>query len=225
MAAKHSSMRSVCLALLLLILPVSAFAQDSITVQSVPFHRFIVNNATLGHYLTPDFNGGVVLNYAHQPFVAPAHIVPLVAGYAPRPDQGLTPVHVWRVNQGSRTYYYYSIYVFPHGSDYTYLGINGYALAKFDSRGTPFHYWYSQSYGYYYTVNGEFPPCCSFAYHDFSWTLPTGGSFIFDRIPEPEDPCEGLEDQRDFCWAQGREWDPELCFCRRQVCDPWCELQ
>jgi hypothetical protein len=36
--------------------------REGLTVQSVPFHRFRVNNATLGHYLTPDFNGGVALN-------------------------------------------------------------------------------------------------------------------------------------------------------------------
>lgn len=224
MVKKTSSVGLLGLALFL-VFSQSAQAQSSINVQSVPFHRFIVNNATLGHYLTPDFNGGVALNYASQPFVAPAHIVPLVPGYAPRADQGLIPVHVWRVVQGSRTYYYYSIYFSSHGSGYTYLGVNGYAMAKFDPRGTPFQYWYSQSYGYYYTVNGEFPPCCTFAYHDFSWTLPTGGTFVFDEIPEPPDPCEGFENQRTLCEAQGREWDPDSCVCRRAFCDPWCELQ
>ena len=222
MLKQLSYTRLLCLALLL-VLCAGAFAQD-ITVQATPLHRFRVSNATLGHYLTPDFNGGVNLNYAYQPFVGQADIVPLVAGYRPRADQQLQAVHVWRVNQNGRIYYYYSIYVFPHGSDYTYLGIIGYALPKFDPRGIPFQYWYSQSYGYYYTVNGEFPPCCSFAYHDTSWNLPVGGSFIFEPIPVPEDPCgpDGPQLQAEC------ESDPEMqwidCSCRPRFCR-FCEIQ
>ena len=218
MVKKTSSMRILGLALFL-VLSVSAFAQE-IVVQAVPFHRFRVSNATLGLYLTPDFNGGVVLNYAYQPFVGQADIVPLVSGYRPRADQQLQPVHVWRVNQNGRIYYYYSIYVFPHGSDYTYLGINGYALPKFDPRGIPFHYWYSQSFGYYYTVNGEFPPCCSFAYHDTSWNLPVGGSFIFEPIPIPPDPCgEDGQQRRDECDLEPEmHWDEPSCSCQPIFC-------
>ena len=226
MFRKTTSITLLCLASLLVISN-SASAQDTISVQAVPLHRFITQNATLGHFLTPNFSEGTGFpyNYAYQPFVGQADIVPLVPGYAPRANQGLIPVHAWQVDQRPRIYYYYSIYFGSHGGDYRYLGVIGYAMAKFDPRGTPFHYWYSQSYGYYYTVNGEYPPCCTFAYHDYSWHLPVGGTFLFDRIPEPEDPCDGLDDQRNFCWAQGREWDPEQCFCRPPVCDPWCEVQ
>ena len=201
-----------CVALLLLFTH-AALAQDTITVQAVPLHRFITQNETLGHYLTPDFNGGVALNYRYQPFVGQADIVPLRPGYAPRADQGLTPVHAWKVDQRPRIYYYYSIYYAPHGSGYTYLGVIGYAMAKFDPRGTPFQYWYSQSYGYYYTVNGEYPPCCTFAYHDTSWRLPVGGSFLFDKIPEPVDPCAGLESERNECINNGNRWNPDTCQC------------
>jgi hypothetical protein len=220
MVKKNSSMRLLGLALFL-VLSVSAFAQDSINVQATPLHRFIVNNATLGHYLTPDFNGGVVLNYAFQPFPSQADIVPLVAGYAPRADQGLFPVHAWRVNEGSRIYYYYNIYFGPHGGNYAYLGIIGYALAKFDPRGTPFHYWYSQSYGYYYTLAGEFPPCCSFTYHDTSWRVPVGGTFVFDRIPDPPEQCPGMEFDRQQCAMQGGNWNEGSCSCDF-VCVPFC---
>src|SRR6185369_17578078 len=54
MLKKLSYTRLLWLALFL-VLSVSAFAQD-ITVQATPLHRFRVSNATLGHYLTPDFN-------------------------------------------------------------------------------------------------------------------------------------------------------------------------
>jgi len=221
MLKKLSSTRLLCLALFL-VLSASAFAQDSINVQATPLHRFIVNNSNLGHYLTPDFNGGVILNYAYQPFPSQADIVPLVSGYAPRGDQGLFPVHAWRVQEGSRIYYYYTIYFASHGSNYTYLGIIGYGLAKFDPRGTRFHYWYSQSKGYYYTLDNEYPPCCSFAYHDFSWTLPVGGTFIFDRIPDPVDHCgpDGQQ-QRQDCAISGGNWDEGSCSCQF-VCFPYC---
>lgn len=224
MVKKTSPMRLIGLALCL-VLSVSAFAQE-IVVQAVPFHRFKVSNAMLGHYLTPDFNGGVVLNYQFQPFIGQADIVPLVSGYRPRADQLLQPLHVWRVNQNGRIYYYYSIYFFPHGNDYTYLGINGYALPKFDPRGIPFHYWYSQSFGYYYTVNGEGPPCCSFSYHDTSWNLPVGGSFIFEPVPIPQDPC-GLNgpELREECELDPEfDWNDNSCTCEFRggcrFCDP-----
>ena len=208
MVKKTASMRLLCLALFL-VLSVSAFAQDSISVQATPLHRFITQNATLGHFLTSNFSEGSCcpFNYAFQPFPAQADIVPVVPGYAPRPDQGLFPVHAWQVDERPRIYYYYNIYFGSHGSNYRYLGIIGYALAKFDPRGTPFHYWYSQSYGYYYTLTGEFPPCCTFTYHDTSWRLPVGGTFIFDRIPDPPDPCPGMDFERQQCAINGGNWD------------------
>ncbi len=225
MVKKPSSTRFLCLVLFLVFaVSQSALAQD-ITVQATPLHRFITQNATLGHYLTPDFNGGVALNYRHHPFVGQADIVPLVAGYRPRADQGLQPVHAWKVDQRPRIYYYYSIYFFPHGSDYTYLGIIGYALPKFDPRGIPFHYWYSQSYGYFYTVNGEFPPCCTFAYHDTSWNLPVGGSFIFEPIPVPPDPCGPSGPQmREECELNPEmRWDEPSCTCQPRFICHFCE--
>ena len=225
MVKKPRSMRILCLALFaVLAVSQSALAQE-ITVQATPLHRFITQNATLGHYLTPDFNGGVALNYRYQPFVGQADIVPLVSGYRPRADQGLQPVHAWKVDQRPRIYYYYSIYFSPHGSGYTYLGVIGYALPKFDPRGTPFQYWYSQSYGYYYTVNNELPPCCTFAYHDTSWNLPVGGSFIFEPIPVPQDPC-GPDGPalRESCELDPEmRWDDSSCTCRPRLICRFCE--
>ena len=226
MVKKPRSMRILCLALFAALAVSQSVLAQNITVQATPLHRFITQNATLGLYLTPDFNGGASLNYRYHPFIGQADIVPLVAGYQPRADQNLRPVHAWKVDQRPRIYYYYSIYVFPHGSDYTYLGIIGYALPKFDPRGIPFHYWYSQSFGYYYTVNGENPPCCSFAYHDTSWNLPVGGSFIFEPIPGPENPCGPDADQQRFECELNRQmrWDEPSCSCVPRFECPFCPL-
>jgi hypothetical protein len=224
MVKKTSSMRFLILALFLLV-SASAFAQDTIMVQATPFHRFITQNATLGHFLTSNFSEGTgnPYNYAYQPFPAQADIVPVVPGYAPRPGQGLIPLYRWQVDQRPRIYYYYSIYFGNHGSDYRFQGQAGYVMASNDYRGTPKHYWYSQSYGYYYTLNGEYPPCCSFSYHGVQYNLPVGGSFIFDKIPEPEDPCPGMEWDRENCSLNGGTWSDVTCSCR-YFCQ-WCEQQ
>jgi hypothetical protein len=226
MVKKTASMKLLCLALLLVAsvgISQSAFAQSSITVQATPFHRFITQNATLGHFLTSNFSEGTgnPYNYAYQPFVGQADIVPVVPGYTPRAGQGLTPVYRWQVDQSPRIYYYYSIYYANHGGNYRYQGIVGYAMASNDPRGTPLTYWYSQNYGFYYTVNGEYPPCCTFQNQGSSWSLPVGGSFIFDEIP---DPCAGKEAQRDACEANGNIWNPTTCTCRVFTCR-YCEEQ
>jgi hypothetical protein len=226
---RTSSSRFLCLALLLVVsaaISQSALAQ-TISVQAVPLHRFITQNATLGHFLTSDYSQGTgnPYNYAYQPFPYQADIVPLVPGYVPQSGQGLTPVHAWQVIQSPRIYYYYSIFYAPHGSNYHYQGIIGYAMASNDPRGTPLNYWYSQSYGYYYTLNGEYPPCCTFANHGTSWNLPVGGTFLFDKIPDPVDPCEGMEVERQECFNAGDRWNPDTCTCETFCRYGNCELQ
>lgn len=144
-------------------------------------------------------------------------------GYAPRPDQGLTPVHAWQVDERPRIYYYYSIFYGQHASNYRYMGIVGYAMARDDPRGTPFYYWYSQYYGFYYTVNGEYPPWGTFQFQGTSWRLPVGGSFLFDKIPEPPEPCPGMEWERDQCQLNGGRWDDSTCSCQT-ICT-FCEQQ
>jgi len=215
MVKTHSSMRLLCLGLLLVVSG-SAFAQDTISVPATTFHRFITQNATLGHFLTSNFSEGTgsPYNYAHQPFPYQADIVPVVPGYNPRPGQGLLPLYRWQVIQSPRIYYYYSIYYGNHGSNYHFQGVAGYVLASNDYRGTPLQYWYSQSYGYYYTLVGEYPPGNTFTYHGIQYNLPVGGSFLFDKIPEPEDPCPGMESQREACDINGGIWNETTCSCR-----------
>jgi len=229
MLKKASSIRLLCLALLLVVsagISQSALAQE-IPVQATPFHRFITQNATLGNFLTSNFSEGSCCpyNYRYQPFPSQADIVPVVPGYRPRSDQGLTPVHAWQVDERPRIYYYYSIFYYPHGSNYRYLGIVGYAMAANDPRGTPFQYWYSQYYGYYYTVTGEYPPWGTFSYHGTSWNLPVGGTFIFEKIPVPPDPCEGLEWQREECLNGGNNWNNFTCECQTLCTSRFCQEQ
>ena len=187
MVKKTSSIRLLSLALCLLVTAAVAqsAAAQNISVQAVPFHRFITQNQSLGNFLTGNFSEGSCCpyNYAYTPFPYQADIVPLVAGYVPRSDQGLTPVHAWQVIQSPRIYYYYSIFYAPHASNYHYQGVVGYAMASNDPRGTPLHYWYSQNYGFYYTLSGEYPPWGTFQYQGTSWRLPVGGTYIFEPIP------------------------------------------
>jgi len=227
MVKNTSSIRILCLALALAVaggISQSAFAQNTISVQATPLHRFITQNATLGHFLTADFSQGTgnPYNYAYQPFPYQADIVPVVPGYAPQPGQGLLPLYFWQVIESPRIYYYYSIYFSNHGSNYHFQGVAGYVLPNSGAfGGTPLHFWYSQSYGYYYTLSGEYPPCCSFSYHGVPFNLPVGGTFLFDEIPEPPDPCPGQEWERQNCAINGGNWDDGSCSCQ-YYCQPWC---
>ncbi len=217
---KTSSIRLLCLALFLVLsggISQSAFAQDTISVQASPFYRFITQNATLGHFLTSNFSEGTgnPYNYAYQPFPYQADIVPVVPGYNPQPNQGLMPLYRWQVDQRPRIYYYYSIYYNANlGSNYHFQGVAGYVLPSSGAYGgTPLHYWYSQSYGYYYTLSGEYPPGNTFTYHGVQYNLPVGGSYLFDKIP---DPCEGMEAERESCELNGGTWNNFNCTCQQE---------
>jgi hypothetical protein len=230
MVKKTSSIRLLTLALCLAVsaaISQSAFAQTTISVQAVPFHRFITQNQSLGNFLTANFSEGSCCpyNYAYTPFPSQADIVPLVPGYVPRSDQGLTPVYAWQVIESPRIYYYYSIFYASHASNYHYQGVVGYAMASNDPRGTPLYYWYSQYYGFYYTVGGETPPWGTFQFQGTSWRLPLGGTYVFDKIPDPVDPCEGLELDRQECINNGNRWNPDTCSCQSFCRFGDCELQ
>src|SRR5688500_8656063 len=45
--------------------------------------------------------------------------------------------------------------------------------------------------------------------------LPVGRTFIFDKIPEPPDPCLGMEFERQQCAINGGTWDDSTCSCSR----------
>ncbi len=222
---KRTLRKLACLALLITavwsISLQNAFAQRYIQVNPTPFHRFIVTWQALGHFLTANFSegSGYPYNYAYQPFPAQADIVVCPAGYNPSPGQGLYALHRWQVDQRPRIYYYYSIYYSSHGSNYRYQGVAGYVLAPNDYRGTPLHFWYSQSYGYYYTLNGEYPPGYTFSYHGVPFNLPVGGTY---QCEQPPPPCEGMEEQIMECDSRGYPWywDYGSCTCQYEQIDP-----
>jgi hypothetical protein len=198
----------------------------TVQVNATPFYRFIVTWQALGHFLTANYSegSGYPYNYAYQPFPAEADIVVCPPGYNPSPGQGLYALHRWQVDQRPRIYYYYSIYYASHGSDYHYQGIAGYVLASNDYRGTPLHYWYSQSYGFYYTLNGEYPPWGTFSYQGVQYNLPVGGSYLFDKIPEPPDPCPGMDADRQQCAINGGTWDDSTCSCQSSCFYDYCPI-
>lgn len=217
---KRNSSPLMSLALLLALAGVfsqSVLAQDTITVQSQPFYRFIVSNQTLGHLLTSNFSEGTgnPYNYAYFPFPFQADIVVQPSGYNPRAGQGLLRLYRWQVSQSARVYYYYSTYYSNLGGDYHYQGSPGFVLPADGSYGgTPVHFWYSQSYGYYFTLDGEYPPCCSFSYHGVPFRLPQGQTYIFDA------QCAGMQAQRDECELNGGIWNNTNCTCRYEDPDP-----
>jgi hypothetical protein len=224
MTVKRSALsKLLCLALFLAAAG-SVFAQNTINVQATTLHRFITQNATLGHFLTASYAEGTgsPYNYAYQPFPYQADIVPVVPGYHPRADQGLTPLYRWQVIQSPRIYYYYSIYYSNLGGNYHFQGVAGYVMASNDPRGTALLYWYSQSYGYYYTLSGEYPPCCSFSYHGIQYNVPVGGTYVFEEDFVPEDPCPGSEWERQSCANNGGQWDDNTCSCN-YFCQ-WCNV-
>lgn len=205
----------------------SAFA-DTVTVNPVPFHRFIVSNQNLGHFLSANFleGQGYPYNYASQPFPYQAEILVCPSGYNPQAGQGLVALHRWQVDQRPRIYYYYSIYYSNLGSDYRYQGVAGYVKPAGSGPGTtPLNFWYSQYYGYYFTLDGEYPPGYSFTYHGVPFNLLQGGSYVCET---PPDPCAGFEAERDYCWMNGGNWNNYNCTCSYpNECPPGmiCDLQ
>ncbi|HEV2764232.1 MAG TPA: hypothetical protein VGV38_14710 [Pyrinomonadaceae bacterium] len=197
--------------------PVAHAQQGPLPSTPVDFHRFIVSNNSLGIFLTTNLSEGqgYPYNYAYFPFPSPGAKIVLTpaSGYSPRAGQGLLALHRYQVVQSGRVYYYYTIYPGGQGSSYHYQGHVGWVLPNSGAfGGQPLHFWYSQQYGYYYTLDGEYPPCCSFSYHGVQYYLPTGSTaYIFD--PPPPDPCAGYEWERDQCWMNGGIWDNNSCYC------------
>jgi len=223
---KRYALSKLLVAALFLAVTGSVFAQNTINVQATTLHRFITQNATLGHFLTANYAEGTgsPYNYAYQPFPYQADIVPVVPGYHPRADQGLTPLYRWQVIQSPRIYYYYSIYYSNLGSNYHYQGVAGYVMASNDPRGTNLLYWYSQSYGYYYTLSGEYPPCCSFSYHGVQYNVPVGGTYVFEEDAPPQDPCPGTEWEQQSCANNNGQWDWNTCSCNYFCEGGWCNV-
>lgn len=189
--AVSRSLRPICLLALLASvgasLPQEVSAQSQ-TVNSVPFHRFLVSYSNLGYLLTTDYQEGVNLGYVFSPFTDGGNLaVPPGPGWTPTPGQGLTPLYRWRVNQGGRIYYYYAAAYTQQGSGYSYQGVPGYMFTTGGGGRVPLYCYYSQNYGYWWTTGSENPPAGSFSYQGITGFLPTGGAFSFDPPYVPPD--------------------------------------
>lgn len=99
-------------------------AQNSQFVPPVELYRFRVSNNTLGYFLTPYYSEGVNLGFAYDGVVGSIYVPSLT--FVPSSNI-LKPIYYYRVNQGNRIYYVYTVATAAQGSPgYLYLGIRGY---------------------------------------------------------------------------------------------------
>lgn len=239
------SIHRVVLALLFGLLGAAsaAHADRTLTINPEPFYRFRVPGSNLGYLLTRDYQEGVNLGYIFEGALVPSWGAP-PAGLMPTPIGNFTiPVYRSRVNQRSTPYYHYGN-GYPSGSGYVFQGIAGYALPAYGSQGVPFHAWYSQSYGYWYTANAyEYPPNSTYRYHGVPFNLFTQAGQQTVVAPDcnatqrqscdnlqgdwndttctceaPSDPCAPY--YQNLCAQGGGAWNYGGCFCEYPEWDP-----
>ena len=247
---KNKSVRRMAMALLFGFMAIAsaAHADRILNINPEPFYRFRVPSSRLGYLLTRDINEGYSLGYIFEGALTTYWGAP-PAGLMPTPIGNYTvPVHRHRVNQRSTPYYYYGTGI-NFGSGYVYQGIAGYALsASGIYGGTPFHVWYSQDYGYWYTTNPyENPPNGTYRYHGVPFNLFTQAGPQTVSAPDcnatqrqqclnlegswndvtctceaPPDPCANY--YRNVCVGDGGTWNASGCYCEYPdpcVTQPW----
>ena len=185
-------------------------ADRILTINPEPFYRFRVPSSRLGYLLTRDINEGYSLGYIFEGALTPYWGYP-PAGLMPTPIGNYTiPVYRYRINQRSTPYYQYgNTFIGYSGKDWVYQGIAGYALpASGIYGGTPFHVWYSQDYGYWFTANPyEQPPNGTYRYHGVPFNLFTqAGS---QTVVAPD--CDAT--QRQSCANLQGNWNDVTCTC------------
>jgi hypothetical protein len=201
-----------------------AHADRVLTINPEPFYRFRVPSSRLGYLLTRDVNEGYSLGYILEGPLTPYWGYP-PAGLMPTPIGNYTiPVYRYRINQRSTPYYQYgNTFIGYSGSDWVYQGIAGYALpASGVYGGTPFHVWYSQDYGYWFTTNAsEAPPNGTYRYHGVPFNLFTQAGT--QTIVAPD--CNAT--QKQSCLNQGGDWDDVACTCQAPAdpCAPYYQNQ
>jgi hypothetical protein len=149
---------------------IRAQSPGPVRVTPTILYRFRISNSDLGYFYTPWYSVGANAGYIYEGAmpdgaggIVGIYVPP--AGYTPDPAEYLTPLHQWTVIQnGWRTYYYYSTYYRFIGGDYHYNGVVGYVY-PFDQNTHTYNSinagpitatlgkvsaWYSQSYGYWY---------------------------------------------------------------------------
>jgi hypothetical protein len=168
-------------------------AQTTYQVSPVPFYRFRVSNTNLGFLYTASFQEGANAGFTPDGVLHNSNgvigyiVVPPVANATPVNGQGLQPLHRWRVIESGRAYWYLSPFYSTLGGNYTYEGIAGYTFNLYDNNhpGFTFTAFYSQSYGYWFALDGERQPDASV---DYSPYLPPPSNCQFQYI----NPANGL---------------------------------
>ena len=163
----------------------SLLAQTTTFVSPVPFYRFRVSNTNLGYLYTTSFQEGINAGFTPDGVQHSADgaigfvVVPPTQDSPPVAGQGLVPLHRLRVIESGRAYWYLTTSLGTYGSNYTYEGIAGYAFNLTDPHpGLTLTAWYSQSYGYWFAVDGERVPDSSFLFGQFG-PLPSNCQFQY----------------------------------------------
>lgn len=205
-----------------------------------PLFRFVTPNSNLSRtFLTADFQEGVNLGYIFWDTIGVV-ITPPQPGWVPAPGQGLAPMYRWRVAHTSGTNYYYSGGLWPNlvnNPQNTLEGIIGYAMfpGAQGNSGIHLHLWYSQSKGYFYSINASLtipapapPDAGSFTWQGVAYSIPVAlqgpisnclpifGCFTFTAPPPPPPPpppptCSIEIEQT--CYNHGGTWDASTCSC------------
>jgi hypothetical protein len=161
-----------------------------VIVQPTRVYRFEVSYWDGGHLLTGIYSEGPANNYTFEPIAISIpsggyvgmYVPP--AGYTPDPSSGLVPLHRWTVIQnGWRTYYYYSVYYSNPGSDYHYNGIAGWVFPPQTTQsrfGQPLHQlsvFYSQDLGFWNGYGG-----IGFGYVEQPPNRPGKRSYVYQGV-------------------------------------------
>src|SRR3954451_11928489 len=161
-----------------------------VIVQPTRVYRFEVSYWDGGHLLTGIYSEGPANNYTFEPasisvqgFGYLGMYVP-PPGYTPDPSSGLIPLHRWTVIQdGWRTYYYYSVYYSNPGSDYHYNGIAGWVFppqttqSRFGLPLTQLSVFYSQDLGFWNGYGG-----IGFGYVEQPPNRPGKRSYVYQGV-------------------------------------------
>lgn len=181
-------------------------AQTTTFVSPVPFYRFRVSNTNLGFLYTASFQEGV--NAGFTPHGANGSssgvigfiVVPPTQDSTPVAGQGLQALHRWRVIESGRAYWYLSPFFSTHGSNYTYEGIAGYTFNLNDTThfGLVLTAFYSQKYGYFFSLDGERLPDASFDFGPFG-PVPSGCEFIYTNPANGLSYCSSYRNHGSIC--------------------------
>ena len=187
-------------------------AQTTTFVSPVPFYRFRVSDTNLGFLYTASFQEGINAGFTPHGFNGDSGgligfiVFPPTQDSTPVSGQGLQALHRWRVIESGRAYWYLSPFFSTQGSNYTYEGIAGYTFNLNDTThfGLVLTAFYSQKYGYFFSLDGERLPDASFDFGPFGpkpdpcpfeYTNPVNGLHYCSSYRNHGSICKLLQNQ------------------------------